>query len=344
MTATHLGLSLATLAGTAFLVAAAFATASVRRGAIETQAEAGSGRARGVLRGLERLPGLMATARLGVTLAPLVLGAVAVPAVARLLEPGFEAAGTPPWLPRPAACLLALAAVAYLHTLVGELLPRNLALAAPRPLALALGPGLVALARVARPVVTAVRAPARSVRRPPGAESGGEGGAVCTGRDLSALVRGSSEAGLLPGGSGERACEALELGGHTVDEVMLSPRRTVTADHRTTPERLEWLAVRHGYSRFPVVGPDGAMLGYLHVKDALDDTLPPGRPFPRSALRALPRVRAGTALDAALTVMCAAVAHLAVVEDARGAVLGLLTMEDVLAELVGPVTEEAAAR
>src|SRR5690606_23211513 len=109
---------------------------------------------------------------------------------------------------------------------------------------------------------------------------------------------------------------------HTAGEVMLRPQDTVSADYRTTPEQLERLAAGHGFSRLPVFGPGGAVLGYLHIKDALDDGLPRDKPFPRSALRAMPRVDIATPLDEVLTTMCAAVAHLAVVTDGRGRLKG----------------------
>ncbi|CAM5729447.1 Membrane protein OS=Streptomyces antimycoticus OX=68175 GN=SSPO_049650 PE=4 SV=1 [Streptomyces antimycoticus] len=110
----------------------------------------------------------------------------------------------------------------------------------------------------------------------------------------------------------------------------------VTVDHRVTPAELERTAAASGYSRLPVTGPGGAILGYLHIKDTLG-AVDRDRPFPRTAVHTIPRVRADTPLDDTLTTMRATGTHLAAVTaDTGTAVLGFVTMTDVLDELVGP--------
>jgi CBS domain containing-hemolysin-like protein len=108
-----------------------------------------------------------------------------------------------------------------------------------------------------------------------------------------------------------------------------------TAPHTVTPAELERLAAEAGYSRFPVTGPGGTVLGYLHIKDTLGIT-ERDRPFPRSALHRVTRVRIDTPLDDTLTALRAEDSHLAAVTGETGTVLGFVTMEDVLTELVGP--------
>ncbi|MER6722274.1 hemolysin family protein [Streptomyces halstedii] len=335
MTAVHLLIGALTLLTNAFFVGAEFALISVRRSQIEPAALKGHARARSTLWGLEHLSAVMATAQLGITVSSLVLGAVAEPAIAHLLEPPFEAVGVPAGLIHPIAFVIALTAATYLHMLVGEMVPKNIALAAPAPTALLLGPPLVALTRAVRPFVFGVNAFANAILRLMKVEPKGEISSVYTDDELVRLVKDSSEAGLLDPADGERLRDALELGTRPVGEVMVPLARTVTVGHDITPERLERAAADSGFSRLPVTGPGDEILGYLHIKDVLgvaERTVP----FPPGALHPVIRVEIDTPLDDTMTAMRAAGTHLAAVAGDRGTVIGFVTMEDVLSELVGP--------
>ncbi|MGW0564018.1 hemolysin family protein [Streptomyces sp. NPDC003016] len=342
MTALQLAIGALTLVTNAFFVGAEFALVSVRRSQIEPQAVSGSRRARSTLWGIEHLSAVMATAQLGITLSSLVLGAVAEPAIAHLLEPPFEAVGVPEALIHPIAFVIALTLATYLHMLVGEMVPKNIALAAPVPSALALAPALVALTHALRPVVFGVNAFANALLRLLRVEPKGEVASVFTDDELVRLVKDSSEAGLLAPADGERLRDALELGNRPVGEVMVPLSRIVTVDHTTTPQQLERAAAVWGFSRLPVTGPGDEVLGYLHIKDGLGVT-ERTRPFPRSALHPVIRVEIDTPLDDTMTAMRAAGTHLAAVTGDKGTVIGFVTMEDVLEELVGPAAAEEAA-
>lgn len=334
MTVLQLFVGVLTLVTNAFFVGAEFALISVRRSQIEPRAEDGDRRARKVLWGLEHVSALMATAQLGIAVCTLVLGAVAEPAIAHLLEPPFHAVGVPEAALHPASFVIALAVATYLHMLIGEMVPKNIALAAPERTALALGPGLVRLTRALRPIVFAVNAFANSLLRLLRVEPKGEVDATFTDDDLARLVKDSSAAGLLGRPAAERLQDALELGRHPVLDVVLPVEKVVHTRLGITPEGLERLAAESGFSRFPVVDEDGAILGYLHVKDALGAG-PRGTPFPASAMRPITRVAADTPLDDALASMRATRAHLAAVTGGEGRLVGLVTMEDILKELVG---------
>ncbi|GAB2735337.1 hemolysin family protein [Streptomyces bullii] len=334
MTALQLAIGALTLLTNAFFVGAEFALISVRRAQIEPRAREGDRRARMTLWGLEHLSAMMATAQLGITVSSLVLGAVAEPAVAHLLEPAFAAVRVPDGLVHPVAFVIALAVATYLHMLFGEMVPKNLALAAPVPSALLLGPPLVAVTRALRPVVFGVNAFANALLKLLRVEPKDEVGSVFTDDQLARMVVDSSEAGLLTPADGERLRDALELGTRPVGEILVPARRMRTADHTVTPARLERLAAEAGYSRFPVTGPEGALLGYLHIKDTLGVT-DRDKPFPRTALHRVTRVRIDTPLDDTLTALRADGSHLAAVLGGGGTVIGFVTMEDVLSELVG---------
>ncbi|MFD6345120.1 hemolysin family protein [Streptomyces roseolus] len=337
MTALQLTIGFLTLLTNAFFVGGEFSLISVRRSQIEPLAREGDRRARMTLWGLEHISALLATAQLGITVSSLVLGAVAEPAIAHLLEPAFEAAHVPHGLVHPIAFVIALALATYAHMLIGEMVPKNIALAAPVRTALLLGPPLVALTRVLKPVVFGINSFANALLRLLRVEPKDEVSAVYTDDQLARMVQDTSAAGLLSPADGERLRDALELGTRPVGEVLVPAARMVTVDHRITPAELERTAARAGYSRFPVTGPAGAVLGYLHIKDTLG-VADRGKPFPRTAFHTVTRVRIDTPLDDALTALRAAGSHLAVVTGEAGSVVGYVTMEDVLEELVGPAT------
>ncbi|MBV7673540.1 hemolysin family protein [Streptomyces halstedii] len=334
MIALQLFVGLLTLVVNAFFVGAEFALISVRRSQIEPEAEAGNKRARSVIWGLEHVSALLAAAQLGITLCTLVLGIVAEPAIAHLLEPVFDAVGMPHGLVHPISFVIALALATYLHMLLGEMVPKNIALAEPARTALLLGPPLVALARALRPVIFAVNAFANALLALLRVETRSEVSATFSDDELAMLVKDAGDAGLVDDRSAERLRHALELGRRPVRDVLLPIGKVLYTRVGTTPEELERLSWESGFSRFPVMDGNQRILGYLHVKDALDAT-PRDVPFPVSALRPIARVRASTPLDDALTAMRRSRTHLAVVVDDDDLPAGLVTMEDVLRELVG---------
>jgi CBS domain containing-hemolysin-like protein len=320
-----------------FFVGAEFAMVSVRRSQIEPYRTA---RARQVLHGLENLPQMMAAAQFGITVCSLTLGAVAEPTVAQLMEPVFALVRLPEGLVHPLGWVIALALVVFLHLVIGEMVPKNLAMAAPERTALWLGPGLVAFARLCRPVTAALGACARAVLILFRVEPKDEVEAVFTSEQLNRLVEDSGQAGLLDPEEQERLEDALELGSHKVTDVLLDRASLVTVEPTVTPGQVVALTARTGFSRFPVSTGGGAFMGYLHVKDVLD-LEESDRAVPQKIWRPMTTLSAELPLDDALTVMRRAATHLAQVADATGRVVGLVALEDVLELLVGEVTDPA---
>ncbi|GAA2285268.1 membrane protein [Streptomyces ruber] len=337
MTAVQLLIGLATLVLNAFFVGAEFALISVRRSQIERyveEGERGDRRAERVLWGLEHVSALMAAAQLGITLCTLVLGVVAEPAIAHLLEPVFPAVGVPEGAGHAVSFVIALIAATYLHMLLGEMVPKNVALAEPVRTALLLGPPLVALSRALRPVIFAVNAFANGLLKLLRIETRDEVAATFSDAELARIVQDSGEAGLLDDRARERLHDALELGRRPVRDVVLPLERVVYARVGVTPDGLERLTAESGFSRFPVADSGRRIVGYLHVKDALD-AMPRDLPFPVRDMRPIARVRETTPLDDVLTAMRRSRTHLAAVLGADGRLAGLVTMEDVLRELFG---------
>ncbi|MFJ4540283.1 hemolysin family protein [Streptomyces tibetensis] len=320
-----------------FFVGAEFALVSVRRSQIEPL---GTARSRQVLYGLERLPQMMAAAQFGITICSLTLGAVAEPTVAHLLEPVFEWIHLPHGVIHPLTYVIALAAVVFFHLVIGEMVPKNLAMAAPEKVALWLSPGLVWFARFCKPITAALGAVSQGILRLFHVEPKDEVEAVFTSEQLNRLVEDAGQAGLLDPEEAESLEDALELGSRPVTDVLLKRESLVTVSPSVTPGRIVELTARTGYSRFPVAADNGAFMGYLHVKDVLD-VEDSDRAVPQHLWRHMTTLRPELPLDDALTVMRRAATHLAQVADASGKVLGLVALEDVLELLVGEVRDPA---
>ncbi|MFF0298492.1 hemolysin family protein [Kitasatospora sp. NPDC004614] len=336
MSALQLAFSLFLLLGNAFFVGAEFAVISVRRSQIEPLAEAGDKRARTVLHALSNVSAMLAAAQLGITVCSLLLGALAEPTIAHLLEPAFHAAGVPDSAIHLLSYAIALSLVVFLHMVIGEMVPKNLALAGPEKAVLWLGPPLDRLARWLAPAISFLNAFANGVLRLFRVEPKDEVNSVFTSEQLLHLLADSGEAGLLDDTRRERLEDALEMGSRPVTEVLLPADQLVTVGRDVTAEQIQELAVRTGFSRFPVTDEQGAVLGYLHVKDSLEvDDLT--APVPDRLWRPITVLRPGLPLDDALAAMRRAAAHLAAVVDAEGNQLGLVALEDVLEELVGEV-------
>ncbi|WP_088285898.1 hemolysin family protein [Kineosporia sp. A_224] len=341
-----LGVAVLLLLGNAFFVGAEFAVMSARHSRVEPLVAQGSRAARTALWAMEHVSLMLAACQLGITVCSLGLGAVAEPAVAHLLEGPFAAAGLPEALVHPVAFAIALTLVVYLHVVVGEMVPKNLALAGPERAALVLAPPLVVLARVVRPLIAVLNAVANGVLRLLRVTPKDEVSSTFTAEEVRSIVTESTREGLLEDGQGLLA-GAIELGDRRAGDVMVAWDRLVTVSRPATPEDVERLVAKHGFSRFPVVPAAGTgdVVGYLHVKDLLyADDERYTEPVPDKRVRTLASVSPRDDVEDVLAVMQRSGSHLARVVGTTGETLGVVFLEDVLEELVGEVRDATQRR
>ncbi|GAA1709602.1 hemolysin family protein [Isoptericola hypogeus] len=344
-TGTALLVGLLLLAGNAFFVGAEFAVISARRSSMEPRAEAGERRAQTVLWAMEHVSLMLACAQLGVTVCSTGLGIVAEPALAHLLEGPFAALGVPESLVHPVALVLALAVVVYLHVVLGEMVPKNLAVAGPETAALWFAPPLVLVARAVRPVIAALNWVANHAVRLAGVEPKDEVASAYTAQEVQSIVEHSQAEGVLRDEQG-LLTGAIEFSSRTAGDVMVPRDDLVAVAPGVTPDDVEHLVARTGFSRFPVRAEDGeaSFDGYLHLKDVLyasnGDRF---EPVPGWRVRALASVGPDDEVEDALRTMQRSGAHLARVEG-PGGVLGVVFLEDILEELVGEVRDAMQRR
>jgi len=335
-----LWLSLVLLLGNAFFVGAEFAVMTARRSRLEPLAARGSTRAKVSLSALEQVASLLATAQLGITVCSVGLGAVAEEALHEMIAPQLHSLGLADSLSRPIALALALLIVAYLHVVVGEMVPKNLAIAGPERAALVLAPSLLFVTKVLRPVIRLMEGLAKAMVRGLGIEPKDELTSAFSAEEVQFIVAESHRKGLIESDRHGLANRALEFSDRVAGDVAVPLAQLVTLPLGATPDDVERLVAKRGFSRFAITDASGDVAGYLHLKDILyADDVQHSEPVPLKRIRHLATVRSGDEVEDVLATMQLTGAHLARVVDPEGAVTGVVFLEDVLEELVGEVTD-----
>ncbi|KAA9393965.1 HlyC/CorC family transporter [Kocuria coralli] len=335
------------LLGNAFFVGSEFAMVSARRDQLEPRAAEGSRSARSALKGIEDVSTSLAATQLGITACSLLIGSVGEPAIAHIIEPGFEALGVPEFLVHPIALVIALLVVTFLHMVIGEMVPKNIAIAQPAASALLLGPVLRIFVIFFRPVIWLMNSVANLVvRHVLRATPKDEVASAFTTDEVAGFVAESGRVGLLDADEIRLLTGALQFEALTAADVAIPFGEIRTISHEATNAQIEELTAETGFSRFPVMGPDGGLQGYIHTKDVLG--LGPeqrDQPFDKAILHQLGRVPDGAKLQDVMRRMQANNAHLALVEGTQGhsGQYAIVALEDVLEELVGEVRDATAA-
>ena len=332
------------LAVNAFFVALEFALVGSRRSRLEPLAAAGDRSAQRGLEDMRELSIQLAGAQLGITIASLILGLVGEPAMAHVLEgPVDLIPGIPEGWAHPVAGGVGLLIVVFAHMVLGEMVPKNITLTHPEATLRVVGMPNRAYLMVARPFVRVLNALANLGVRAFGIEPRDELGNAHTAEELAVMVAASREEGTIHGFAGELLSGVLDFGGSEVASVMVPRERICAISNGTTPAEAESVVLSEGHSRLLVVGPGGLddVLGFLHAKDLLQ--LPDavsGRPLPPRLLRRMLVVPRDRSLEDLLLAMRRSRVHFALVADADGSTAGIVTLDDLLEELVGDITDE----
>jgi CBS domain containing-hemolysin-like protein len=328
----------------AFFVGAEFSLISARRDRLEALAEQGRARAVTVIRAGEQLPSMLAGAQLGVTAASLLLGRIGESAVSDVLRSVLGLTGIHPALLHTLSFAIALAIVVTLHVLLGEMVPKNIALAGPERTAMLLVPPYLAYVRFARPFIVFYNKCANVVVRALGVEPKEELEMTVSPVELSELIAESASQGLLDREERTRLTRALQIRHRVVGDVAV-PLADVhavpvaAAGSGPTVGVVERALVQTGYSRFPVVGVAGDFVGYLHIKDVLTLGDDPATVIDLAIVRPLPRLPRSLPLADALSRMRRSNSHLALVTDETSLVVAMVAMEDLVEDLVGTMRD-----
>ena len=324
----------------AFFVGAEFTLISSRRDRLEALLAQGKTRAQIVINASKHVSLMLAGAQLGITICSLLLGRLGEPAIAHRLSAGFDAIGLPQSLLHPISFALALAFITVLHVLIGEMVPKNLAIAEPERLALWLVPVHVGWVKLANPFIWFLNLVANSLLRAVKIEPKDELETAYTSDELAELLSESRRVGLLEVSEHRRLSQTLKSVQKTVADVLVPTAQLTTLPCGPTLGDVERAVSSTGFSRFPVCTDDGTLTGYIHVKDILDLVgQDPETIVPDSKTRPLTELRAEARLDAALSAMRKEGGHLARVLGASGTAIGVVALEDLVEEYVGTVRD-----
>jgi CBS domain containing-hemolysin-like protein len=339
-------LAVALLAANAFFVGAEFALISARRDRLQALADKGKKRATTVIKAGEQLSLMLAGAQLGITICSILLGRVGEPAVAHLLEVPMEKMNVPSQLLHPISFTVALSIVVVLHILVGEMVPKNIAIAGPEKTAMLLVPAHMAFCKFVNPLIWFYNLLANLILRALRVEPKDELESTVSMGQLGDMIAESRMEGLLDEDEHRRLTQALRTQGRTVADVMIPLDKVHSVQISGAGPRLgaiEQAVAETGFSRFPVRSPNGVLTGYLHLKDVLtaviDKNVGPLTVIPLSQVRPLPPIGADVHLDRALATMRLGGSHLAAVTNKIGRTIGIVALEDLVEEFVGTVRD-----
>ncbi|MGC9497657.1 hemolysin family protein [Streptomyces sp. WG7] len=329
-------------AGTGYFVAQEFAYVSADRLALAREAEAGDKKAARALKVLERLSFMLSGAQLGITVTGLVVGFIAEPSVSALLRPALSGTGIPDGAVSGISVVLAFVGATVVQMVLGELAPKNLAIAVPERLAKSLSSSTLAYLKVVGPVVRVFDGAANRLLRRIGIEPVEELHHGATLEELSQLIGESHEQGELPKDTAALLDHALEFSERTLDEVMVPRADAVFVRKDASAAEAVELIAEHGHSNYPVFAdhPDD-ITGVLGVRELM------GLPAERLAMTTAGAVARRPLLlpdtlplPDAVTQMREQDDEFAVVLDEHGGVAGIVTYEDVAEELVGDIADE----
>ncbi|PRB19248.1 hemolysin family protein [Microbacterium sp. MYb62] len=337
-----LGVGLLLTVGTGLFVASEFALVNLDRADLEARQARGESRLSLTISALKHTSTHLSAAQLGITLTTLLTGYTMEPALSNLLRPTLLVWSIPEAAVAPIATIVAMLIATVLSMILGELVPKNFALALPLATAKLVIPFQIAFTTVFKPAVVVLNGSANGVLRSMGIEPKEELSGARSAEELSSLVRRSANAGLLEADTASLLDRTLMFSRLTAADVMTArPSMHAIAAGDSADDVIQ-LARRTGHSRFPVYGDDlDDIMGVVHLKAAISVPRDRRTEVPVGALSTDPlRVPETAHVDGLIAELRARGYQLAVVVDEYGGTAGLVTLEDLVEELVGEVADE----
>lgn len=329
-------------AGTALFVCAEFSLVALDRPTVQRAMDAGDLRAGTVLPSLKTLSTQLSAAQVGITLTTLVLGYLVEPSLGRLLEGPLRAVGLPAGSVLALSTLLALIIATLFSMVFGELVPQFLGISSPLAVAKSVAPPVRVFATVTRPIIIVLNGSANLVLHALGIQPQEELSAARTPQELASMVRRSAAAGTMEESTARLLARSLDFGERSASDVMTPRFRCTSIERTASAADVVATARSSGHSRFPVLGENwDEVVGVVHVKRAI--AVPPEArsqiPVTDLLVPAV-MVPETVTLDPLLLLLRASGLQLAVVVDEYGGTSGVVTLEDVIEEIVGEVLDE----
>ncbi len=337
-----LGIGLLLTVGTGIFVASEFALVTLDRNELEARRDRGEKRLGPTIKALKITSTHLSSAQLGITLTTLLTGFTFEPAISSLLRGPLLSAGVPLALVPVVGAIAGISLATLFSMVIGELVPKNFALAVPRATAKVVVPFQALFTMVFKPVILLFNNTANALIRMVGIEPKEELSGARSAEELSFLVRRSALAGVLDHDHAAMLHRTLRFSDHSAADVMTPRVRMVTVKSADTAESIVRLATSTGYSRFPVIEKDSDdIVGVIHVKQAFALDLNERNQVTAAYLKvdAL-RVPESMGVDTLLAALRQQGFQIAVVADEHGGTAGIVTLEDLVEELVGELEDE----
>lgn len=336
------GLGVVLTLGTAVFVASEFSLVTLDPGLVEGQTAPEDRRGQSVLKALRRLSTELSGAQLGITLTTVLLGYTTQPAVAQLLRLPLQDSVLGQAVGGIVAAVIAIVLVNGFSMVVGELIPKNLAISRPLPTARMVAPLQRGFTSALRPLITLFNGSANALLRSVGVEPREELSGGRSPQELAALVRRSAEVGTLDESTATLLTNSIEFTDLTAVDVMTDRLRLVVVRREESAADVIDVSRRTGHSRFPVIGDSSDdIVGLVHLRRAIAVPYERRSEVPAAALMVdAPRVPETVHLGPLLVELREQGLQMAVVVDEYGGTSGVVTLEDVVEELVGDVADE----
>jgi len=337
-----LGIGLLLTVGTGLFVASEFALVNLDRSDLEIRQSKGEKRLAMPISALKRTSTHLSSAQLGITLTTLLSGYTFEPAFTAFLTPPLTSVGLPSETVPIVATILGVAIATLLSMIIGELVPKNFALALPLATAKLVIPFQIGFTAVFRPAVSLLNNTANAILRSIGIEPKEELSGARTAEELSSLVRRSAREGSLDRDTATLLARTLVFSDHTAQDVMTARPRVASISRTSTAADVIELTRTTGFSRFPVIDDSiDDVVGLVHIKQAVAVPREKRADVPVSALQSdALRVPETMKLDSLLAELRGRGYQMAVVVDEYGGTAGVTTLEDLVEELVGEVSDE----
>ncbi|EON24035.1 MULTISPECIES: hemolysin family protein [Nocardioides] len=333
--------SLALIAICGLFVAAEFSFVTVDRGSVDRAAAAGDAGAEGVQRALRTLSTQLSGAQVGITVTNLAVGFLAEPAIAQLVDTPLEAAGVPADWVSPIALAIGLTLGTVLTMLFGEMVPKNVALAMPLETARNTQRFMRGFTALNKGPIRVLNGSANALVRRLGIEPQEELRSARSSEELASLVQRSADQGTLDAETAELMERSVEFGTRTAGEIMTPRVRTTTVDETDRASAVIELTRQTGLSRFPVLDAEDAVVGTVHVKHAVALPMHERSTTRVRHIMVKPTVVPDSLrLDPLLSLLRGDGFQMAIVLDEYGGHAGVVTLEDVVEEIVGDISDE----
>jgi CBS domain containing-hemolysin-like protein len=337
-----IGVGLILIVGTGMFVASEFALVNLDRSDLEARDAGGEKGLKPTIKALKITSTHLSSAQLGITLTTLLTGYTFEPAISSLLRGPLLGAGVPEAIVPGIGAIVGIFLATVFSMVIGELVPKNFALALPRQTAKFVVPFQTLFTTVLKPVILLFNNTANKIIRSFGIEPKEELSGARSAEELSSLVRRSALEGSLDQEHAELLHRTLLFSDHTADDVM-TPRVRMTSVRSTdTAAEVVSTVVATGYSRFPVIGQDNDdILGVIHLKQAFAVPLDARDVTMAGELMIEPlRVPESMSVDTLLGLLRQQGLQVAIVTDEHGGTAGIVTLEDLVEEIVGELEDE----